>query len=276
MNKRMIGFFVLGITMFLANTYGCDGCRGKMNKVNTEPTNLSLLSNEQWEQIEKKAVAGDVDALFDLVARYFEGIGVPKNPQKGLEMIQLCAEKGNTQAMRMLASYYTKGIRGCPKDPDKVIFWVNKFLESVMERGSSSELFSTAVALMRGDGVLARDEKLAARFFEKAETLVKMNRCPIELSMLASEYETGRVYPLNKEKALEYYVAAAEAGSQYAMLRLASTYYGGEFAYGGGFTEVDSAEGRRWLERAARVAFEEETKFLNPVEGDEGVSPEWH
>ena len=63
---------------------------------------VATATEDQIAQLQKEAQAGDSDAQYNLAYMYENGIGVPKNEAKALELYQNAAHQGHSGAQTNL------------------------------------------------------------------------------------------------------------------------------------------------------------------------------
>jgi hypothetical protein len=87
-----------------------------------------ILAGESSAELEKKAAAGDAEAMYRLGDTYRWGFGVEKNAEKASEWYTKAAEKGNAGAMDRLGGMYAEG-QGVEKNAEKAVEWYTKAAE---------------------------------------------------------------------------------------------------------------------------------------------------
>ncbi len=111
---------------------------------------------------EKAAKLGSAFAIHNLGDMYYQGIGVTKNKDKGLEYARMAAEKGYIEAHERLWSAYSTG-NGTDIDCGKA----TQHLEYIIQHNPELGLYIKGVAHEQGDACTKKDI-LAARDFYKA------------------------------------------------------------------------------------------------------------
>ena len=73
-------------------------CTDKSDNVSKEASIVSPVSEDKIAQLEREAQAGDPDAQYNLAYMHENGLGLPKNEAKALELYQSAADKGHSDA----------------------------------------------------------------------------------------------------------------------------------------------------------------------------------
>ncbi|HEY8034609.1 MAG TPA: SEL1-like repeat protein [Methylobacter sp.] len=63
---------------------------------------MVTVTEDKIAQLQREAQAGDPDAQYNLAYMYENGIGVPKNEAKALELYQQAADQGHSEAQNNL------------------------------------------------------------------------------------------------------------------------------------------------------------------------------
>jgi TPR repeat protein len=104
------------------------------------------------------------DEAEDMVGYFLiEGEGTERNPGAAERYFLRSAGRGNETAMSELALYYSLGMLGCCRDPQKALYWTRRLAE-LGDRHGEIELMQ---AYARGEGV-ERDAKEAVKWAERA------------------------------------------------------------------------------------------------------------
>ncbi len=74
------------------------------NQVKTAVPSATTVTEAKIAQWQKEAQAGDPDAQYNLAYIYENGLGVPKNEAKALELYQQAADQGHSRAQNNLNS----------------------------------------------------------------------------------------------------------------------------------------------------------------------------
>src|SRR5579885_1248128 len=75
--------------------------------------------HEAFVGFSKLVQSGNAMAATYLSNFYFRGEGVPRNVEKGIELLELAITLGDSQAAFNLGALYRSGDCGVPKDPEK-------------------------------------------------------------------------------------------------------------------------------------------------------------
>lgn len=100
-------FFVPMVLMALFLLVACteeteDGNQAKPVVPVTPASTAPVVVGDKIAQLEKEAKAGDPDAQYDLAYRYENGLGVPKDEAKALELYRQAADQGHSEAQNNL------------------------------------------------------------------------------------------------------------------------------------------------------------------------------
>lgn len=82
-------------------------CTGKTANSNqakkvAPPATVTTVTEDKIAKLQKEAQAGDPDAQYNLAYMYENGLGVPKNEAKALELYQQAADQGHSAAQNNL------------------------------------------------------------------------------------------------------------------------------------------------------------------------------
>lgn len=72
------------------------------NQAKTVVPPVAALTEDNIAKLQREAQAGDPDAQYNLAYMYENGIGVPKNEVKALELYQQAADQGHSAAQNNL------------------------------------------------------------------------------------------------------------------------------------------------------------------------------
>ena len=104
------------------------------------------------------------DEAQDMVGYFLiEGEGTDRDPGGAEKYFLRSAEQGNETAMSELALYYSLGMLGCCRDPQKAFYWNRKLAELGDKRGELEMMQAYA----RGEGV-QKDDRQAVKWAERA------------------------------------------------------------------------------------------------------------
>lgn len=90
---------------------------------------FAQTSQPSFSQQLTKARNGDVEAMYDVAIRYYDGIGVEKNKRESFNWFLKAAEKGHVDAMIEVAECYYYGT-GVEADEDEGFYWMLKAAEA--------------------------------------------------------------------------------------------------------------------------------------------------
>jgi TPR repeat protein len=180
------------------------------------------------EWLERGAVAGNAQGMYDLGAMYQNGDGVPKDESKSATYLEKAAEAGHVKAMCQTGVRYIEGT-GVARNPTKGLEW----LEKATALGDADALAALArifgqtkgfgesskgiEALARGDvaGRAGKHAEAVAEFKQSAEA-----GNAVAMLRLGTACAEGRGLEKNVAKAIEWYQSAIEAGNSEAMVRM--------------------------------------------------------
>ena len=90
---------------------------------------FAQTSQPSFSQQLTKARNGDVEAMYDVAIRYYDGNGVEKNKRESFNWFLKAAEKGHVDAMVEVAECYYYG-SGVEADEDEGFYWMLKAAEA--------------------------------------------------------------------------------------------------------------------------------------------------
>jgi TPR repeat protein len=153
------------------------------------------LTKEELKELEKKADAGDANAMFKLGEMYYHGNGVDKNDAKTLQYFEKAAAQGNARAMFELSVMYELG-RGVERDYDKAF----KYMKLAAEQGYANAQYHMGYMFYDGLGV-AQDYAEAFKWFKFAAAQGDA-RADINLGIMLAK---GEGVDKSDEEALKYF-----------------------------------------------------------------------
>ena len=127
--------------------------------------------NKTGENIEKKAMQGDVQAQYILALRYAKGISVRKNLTIASKWFEKWAEVGGTTAKSLIAEMYRLGLR-VERNKTKAGYWYDKYLE---EKGEITMGDAARIRFMYNRD--ARKEEWIDRIKEDGDIFTKLYAC---------------------------------------------------------------------------------------------------
>jgi len=68
------------------------------NNISTAPSTVINISGDKITQLQREADNGDPDAQYNLAYRYENGLDVPKDDAKALELYEKAADQGHSEA----------------------------------------------------------------------------------------------------------------------------------------------------------------------------------
>lgn len=134
---------------------------------------LDLLN--RWKEL---AAEGNAAAQNALGARYYLGVGVPKNHKEAAKWYQLSAEQGDADAQNNLGRLYDLG-EGVAQDYQKAIKWY----QFAVDQKNDEAQFNLGMIYQKGQGI--------SQNFEKAS---KLYRLAAEQGFVAAQIKLGKMY----------------------------------------------------------------------------------
>lgn len=168
--------------------------------------------------IKSAADKGDVEAIRLLAMAYKEGYGTEKNPQKAFELFNAAAEKGDAESIFKVSKCFIDGV-GTPVDYDEAFKWAKKAADT----GNSDGLRNLGYLYECGLGV-EKDHEKAFEYFKKAADAGN----EYGHFNMATLYENGRGVEKDLDKALEHYKKAMDMNGNLAndsAVRIGDIYY---------------------------------------------------
>lgn len=215
---------------------------------------IRLFQQEKYVESAKillpLAEAGDARAQFYMGVMYHDGVGVPRDFQKSVEMYKKAASQGHVRSMYFLAVAY-RACLGTRCDREKALKW----FQSAAERGDRDAILELGDAYRSGFDGVKRDYGKALEQYELARK--KGHKCADQRigEMYIGVDPLSKDYPLRRDykKALSKVRSSAMKGCRRAMVRLAEFYEKGQIdRYDEtGIVRVDEEKAFQWRLRAA-------------------------
>lgn len=98
---------------------------------------------KEFENTQKAAAAGDLEARFNLSVMYEEGLGVQQNHDTALTWLHMAAEAGYPEAQYTLGHMYVQG-NGVPKNLITATKWFRKAAASGYPHAKYHLIFTLA------------------------------------------------------------------------------------------------------------------------------------
>ncbi|MGD0252804.1 MAG: DUF4352 domain-containing protein [Verrucomicrobiota bacterium] len=133
---------------------------------------------------------------------YLDGVGVPRDGQKGVELIQKCAEAHLPEAQYEMGFLLSNGI-GVPKNPPEAIKWYLK----AAEQGVAEAFCNLGYCYRQGLGV-SQSEIEAAYWYRKAAERGEF----IGMFGMAMQLQYGAGIEKDLTEAYKWYILARAAG----------------------------------------------------------------
>jgi TPR repeat protein len=92
-------FHLLAITTVLYASLSLLACTEKQEATDKAEIITPAVSQDKIAQLQREADAGDPDAQYNLAYLYENGLGLPKDEEKALELYQKAADQGHSEAV---------------------------------------------------------------------------------------------------------------------------------------------------------------------------------
>ncbi|MBB3319113.1 hypothetical protein FHT77_005025 [Rhizobium sp. BK181] len=221
--------------------------RGVKRDLAVAATNLKTASD-----------AGNPMATRELGLAYMWGSGVEKKEDKGLQLLRSAADHGYAFAWHDLAETYGSAV-GPGVDASQA-FRMN--MRGAKE-GHVSAMIGAGIALLSGFGT-QRDPEAGILWLERASASTGWDASDA-MYRLAEVYQYGIGVDRNLEKAREWELRAANAGSTTAMFHLALQLEADN-------TDASRAEAIKWLESARALKHVQAAKKLRTMQAGDGTA----
>ncbi|MEJ2378313.1 MAG: PDZ domain-containing protein, partial [Pseudolabrys sp.] len=187
-------------------------------------------------RLQRQAAQGDVDSAFVLGWLSATGTAPPfRDYARAAHWLRLAADKGEADAMLMLATLYGAG-NGVAKDQAEAANWARK----AAEKGSAVAMFLLGSLYERGEGV-AKNPVEAARWYQQAAD----KGLPEGMRAIGVMYANGKGIAKDEAMAVIWFRKAAAKHEPRALMALGWMYENGRGVY------QDYAEAVRWFRQAA-------------------------
>ena len=93
-HRRQINIFAIVIAIAISLV----ACSEKAADSNQTEKAVATVTEDRIAQLQREAQEGDPDAQYNLAYMYENGLGVPKNETKALELYQQAADQGHPAA----------------------------------------------------------------------------------------------------------------------------------------------------------------------------------
>ena len=164
------------------------------------------------------SVAAITQKEADLGWAYQNGLGVPKDLGKAIELYQKTADKGNAYAQNNLGLLYQNG-EGVPKDLGKAV----ELYQKSADQGNAFGQSNLGFLYQNGEGV-PKDLGKAIELYQKSANQGNA----FGQSNLGWLYQNGEGVPKDLGKAIELYQKSANQGNAFAQRNLGWLYQSGE------------------------------------------------
>lgn len=227
-----------------------------------ETEQLTQARNNKQLALRQKALAGDMDALYELGMMYWEESEV-RDQKLAVQLFQPAAQRGQAQAQYQLGIALYLGL-GITRDVELGLGWLRRAAEQ-----GNVEAQQRLGMHYSGERSDVLDPVQAAFWYSKAAE----QGAVVAQEKLATAYARGAGVPASSEQALRWYRKAAENGSALGQTRLGQAYLTGQ--------ETDAVQARKWLEQAAQQRWPEAEATLGELYLAGAVLPQsdaqgWH
>jgi hypothetical protein len=206
------------------------------NRASFIRTDTAKVSDENdFQQLLKQAVEGDVNAMNEVGECYFHGKKVKKNESEAMEWYKKSAEAGNSDAMVSVGKGYFSG-SGVQKNQIEALNWYQR----ASNAGSSYGMFLVGDCHLLGWGTDKNDSE-ALKWYKKAADFGNGNG----MCGIGHCYLNGWGVEENNVEALKWFKRGADAGNAEAIFKIGDFYFDGEVV------EKDLKEAFKWYKKAA-------------------------
>lgn len=98
---------LISIAIVVTTAISLIACTEKTEDSNQAETVVSTMTEDKIAQLQREAQDGNPDAQYDLGYMYENGLGVPKDEAKALELYQKAADQGHSAAQNNLDAMST-------------------------------------------------------------------------------------------------------------------------------------------------------------------------
>lgn len=140
-----------------------------------------------------------------------DGVGVPRQPDEGLEWFKRAAHADHLMAINMVGRCYENGW-GVRADDTVAAYWFRRAAEGGLDWG----MYNYAHMLRDGRGGVARDPAAALAWYQKAAQAGHVK----SIGVVGRFHEAGEVVPQDMELALDCYQRCAQGGDFRGMFHL--------------------------------------------------------
>ena len=205
-----------------------------------------------FDELLKRAKAGETDAQMAVAEAYFKGIGVLPSAIESLHWLEKAADK-NKHASVQIVNMYMNGY-GIPQNKEKGF----EIAEKYANKGNEIQMFNLAGYYLNGVGTNANLDK-AIECYEKA----------YEMGYLEAPYFLGYIYQTNQEvkdteKMLKWYQTAADINDARACYNLAYIYYDGSVVV------KDNKKALEYANKALQYGLEQAKDLIELINSDNG------
>ena len=205
-----------------------DGVRDAMEAAASEEAEPEPQSDTGTDQDE-------AESCYRLGQAHFNGDGVPKDPEKGAELMRKAADLGSVSGMYSLAICYRKG-RGVAKSYEDAVKWYR----SAADLGHPDAQCNLGYCYEFGEGVTQSLEEAVKWYRRAADQGEQVAQCNLGYC-----YEEGRGISQSLEEAAKWYRKSADQGYARAQCNLGYCYEEGR---GIGQSKEEAA---RWYRKSA-------------------------
>lgn len=200
----------------------------------------AVFGADSFDELRKKAEAGDANAQFELGLTYQLGKRVPVDNAEALKWIIKAAKQGNVNAQAVLGLMYENGV-GVAKNDTEAVTWFHK----AADQGNAQAAYSLGVKHDKGQGV-PKDINEAVKWYRKAADQ-GYAAAQYNLGILCNK---GQGITKDSDEAMNWFRKAADQGYAAAQFNLGVIYTEGKIV------AIDNAEAARWYLKAADQGYD--------------------
>lgn len=200
----------------------------------------------QHDSIQKKKLLTQKEAL-KMGDQYLFGINTSIDYKKAFAIYQILAHKENEEAMNKLAGMYRQGF-GTEQSADSAILYFRK----ASEKGYGKATYNLMNMYRQGEGI-TQDFDSAYFYAQKAYEQGYIQKATFSLGYF---HMKGLGTEQSYEKAMDYYMTGANAGSGIC------TYYVGYLYIGGFGVEQNIDKGMQYMEKSVSMGCDAAVSFI--------------
>ena len=240
-----------------------------------ESVPIDLVKASEW--FHKAADQECPESLSMLGHQYLYGVGIPRDEEKGIDLLIRASNKSNGYACYLLGRYYQAkkdrfkasgfyvlGInlesRDCMRGRAHMHMETKNYKEALdlyvqaLKLGCIESTFNAATMFDNGLGC-EQNLELAFMLYQAA---AKSNDL-MAIHNLGTFYYNGKHVAQDKKKAFEYYLQAAEMGAGISQHCIGLMYYNGDL-------EQDLDVALAWMKKSIENGYSDSAKYITEIE----------